>query len=245
MTEGVYLLEAYRTELDSVVRSSSDGLAVLDRTIFYPAGGGQPSDTGSLVGPDGTAWPVEAVEKSDAGILHRLGGSAPTPAAGTAVRGRLDWDRRYSNMRYHTALHILSGVVYRRWRTGITGGQIYDGRARMDFSLPEFGRPLADELIGEMNRVVKEARPVAVRFLPRAQAERDPTLVRVAATLMPDVTEVRLIDIEGFDVQADGGTHVRNTREVGEVRLDRIENKGARNKRLYISLGPPRPEPTP
>ncbi len=245
MTEGVYLNEAYRTELDSVVAEAAPDGVVLDRTIFYPAGGGQPCDAGVLSGAGGQQWPVVGVEKSDRGILHRLGGRGPPPAPGTPVHGQIDWARRYSNMRYHTALHILSGVVYRRWHTGITGGQIYEGRARMDFSLPEFGRPLAEELIGEMNRVVAEARTVSVRFLPRREAERDPTLVRVAATLMPEVAEVRLIDIQGFDVQADGGTHVANTREVGEVRLDRIENKGARNKRLYLSLAPAPMAPPP
>lgn len=242
MTEGLYLTDAYRTEFDAPVLAAEGDAVVLERTVFYPAGGGQPGDTGVLEGAGGP-WTVSATEKSPAGILHRLAGGVAVPAAGTALHGRIDWDRRYSNMRYHTALHILSGVVFRRWRTGITGGQIYEGRARMDFSLPEFGRSLAEEMIAEMNRVVGEARPVRVRFLPRSEAERDPTLVRVAATLMPEVAEVRLIDIEGFDVQADGGTHVRNTREVGEVRLDRIENKGARNKRLYLSLAPP-PGPT-
>lgn len=238
MTEGLYLTDAYATEFDSPLAGVRPEGWLLARTLFYPTGGGQPCDVGELRDTSGGVWKVEGVEKSAEGILHKVASAPPPPRDGTPLRGSIDWARRHSNMRYHTALHILSGVVYRRWKSGITGGQIYADRARMDFSLPDFGRPLAEELIGEMNRVVGEARPIHVRFLPREEAERDPSLVRVAATLMPDVREVRLIDIEGFDVQADGGTHVRTTREVGEVRLDRIENKGARNKRLYLTLGP-------
>jgi Ser-tRNA(Ala) deacylase AlaX len=130
-------------------------------------------------------------------------------------------------------------VVYRRVGSGITGNQITAERARMDFSIPGFDRALADSLIEGVNEVVRERRPVTVRFLPRAEAVKDPTLVRVAQELMPDVEVVRLIDIEGFDVQADGGTHVANTAEVGTARLERIENKGARNKRLYLTLDLP------
>ena len=159
-------------------------------------------------------------------------------AVGDHVAGEVDWPRRFAHMRYHTALHILSGVVYRRIGSGITGNQITAERARMDFSIPGFDRTLAENLIEGVNEVVRERRPVTVRSLPRAEAEKDPTLVRVAQELMPDVDVVRLIDIEGFDVQADGGTHVANTAEVGTARLERIENKGARNKRLYLTLDP-------
>jgi len=142
-------------------------------------------------------------------------------------------------MRYHTALHILSGVVYRRIGSGITGNQITAERARMDFSIPNFDRSLAEALIEGINEVARERRPVSVRSISRADAEKDPTLVRVARELMPDVEVVRLIDIEGFDVQADGGTHVANTSEVGVARLEKVKNKGARNKRLYLTLDAP------
>jgi misacylated tRNA(Ala) deacylase len=238
MSEGLYLTDAYRRECDATIVAHRDGCVGLDATVFYPDGGGQPTDTGTLTIPDGASWRVTSVSKSPEGILHRLEGGDP-PAIGAKVRGVVDWPRRYQHMRYHTCLHLLSGAVFRKFGAGITGGQIYEDRARTDFSMPEFNRTVAEELIAEVNRVVQEDHRIVVRFLPRAEAERDPTLVRVAAELMPDVKEVRLIDIEGYDVQADGGTHVRSTREVGAVRLERIENKGARNKRLYLVLGPP------
>ena len=242
MTEALYLSDAYLRRFEaSVVAVTPEG-AFLDRTAFYPLGGGQPADRGRLSSSDGKAVSVTDVRKATEGILHVLD-PASTLSPGDRVVGELDWARRFAHMRYHTALHILSGVVYRRIGSGITGNQITAERARMDFSIPEFDRSLAEALIEGVNAVVRERRPVTVRFLPRAEAEKDPTLVRVAQELMPDVETVRLIDIEGFDVQADGGTHVANTAEVGVARLERIENKGARNKRLYLALDPPGASP--
>jgi len=235
MTEGLYLTDAYLRKFEArVVAATSEGV-LLDRTIFYPAGGGQPADTGSLACRGGGAVAVRDVRKVPEGILHVVDPET-APSVGEEVTGELDWARRFAHMRYHTALHILSGVVYRRIGSGITGNQITAERARMDFSIPGFDRPMAEGLIEGVNEVVRERRPVTVRFLPRAEAMKDPTLVRVAQELMPDVETVRLIDIEGFDVQADGGTHVANTAEVGAARLEKIENKGARNKRLYLVL---------
>jgi misacylated tRNA(Ala) deacylase len=238
MGEGLYLTDAYLKECRAQVRRSGSDGVYLDSTVFYPAGGGQPSDSGELRAADGRHWVVTGAAKGAEGILHNLESGEP-PEPGLTVQAVLDWPRRYSNMRHHTALHILSGVVFRRFGSGITGGQIYADRARMDFDLPEFTPGLASELVAEMNAVVRRALPVHVRFISRREFESDPSFVRVARNLMPEVEEVRLIDIEGFDVQADGGTHVRSTSEVGEVALGRIENKGARNKRLYLTLGPP------
>ena len=237
MTEALYLADAYLRGFEATVASASPEGLLLDRTAFYPTGGGQPSDRGLLKLADGTRVDVVEVRKAPTGILHELGRPV-TVRSGDRVSGEIDWTRRFAHMRYHTALHILSGVVYRRIGTGITGNQITAERARMDFSIPDFDRPLAEKLIEGVNEVVREQRPVRVRSLPRSEAEKDPTLVRVAQQLMPDVDVVRLIDIEGFDVQADGGTHVANTSEVGVARLERIENKGARNKRLYLTLDP-------
>ena len=241
MTEALYLTDAYLRRFEAEVASTLPEGVLLDRTAFYPTGGGQPADGGQLSLPDGSTVAVVDVRKVPEGILHVL--DPPSPLArGDRVTGEIDWSRRLAHMRYHTALHILSGVVYRRVGSGITGNQIATDRARMDFSIPGFDRAQAEGLIEGLNDVVRERRPVAVRFLPRAEAMKDPTLVRVAQDLLPDVEVVRLIDIEGFDVQADGGTHVANTAEVGLARLERIENKGARNKRLYLTLdsaGPP------
>jgi len=238
MSEGLYLSDAYLRRFDGTVASVAPEGVLLDRTAFYPTGGGQPCDRGRLSRADGTSFEVVDVSKTPAGILHRLAeGSGLT--AGDPVSGEVDWARRYAHMRYHTALHILSGVVYRRIGSGITGNQITAERARMDFSIPDFDRSLAEALIEGINEVARERRPVTVRSISRVDAEKDPTLVRVARELMPDVEVVRLIDIEGFDVQADGGTHVANTSEVGVARLEKVENKGARNKRLYLTLDAP------
>jgi misacylated tRNA(Ala) deacylase len=233
----LYMEDAYRRQFETTVLDDRGDRVVLATTAFYPMGGGQPSDTGILRTADGHATRVIDVAKGPSGIEHVLDG--PSFPRGTNVEGQIDWDRRYAHMRYHTALHILSGAVFHQFGSGITGGQIYADRARMDFSLPDFNRTLAEDLIATANAVVAEDRPIHVRFVSREAALRDPSLVRVAQELMPEVSEVRLIDIDGFDVQADGGTHVRATREVGTLELDRIENKGARNKRLILRLGPP------
>jgi misacylated tRNA(Ala) deacylase len=236
MTEGLYLIDAYLREFDSQVVATAAGEIILDRTAFYPEGGGQPADTGHLRGNSGSSWKVIGAAKSKDGIVHRVEG--PGPTAGELVHGAIDWDRRYAHMRYHTCLHILSGVVFHRFGSDITGGQIYLDRARMDLSIPDFDRRVAEDVVAEVNRVVHENFPIAVRFVAREELTRNPGLVRVDTQLLPEVAELRVIDIQGFDVQADGGTHVRSTGEVGPVTLQKIENKGARNKRLYLSLGP-------
>ncbi|MCI4352779.1 MAG: alanyl-tRNA editing protein [Thermoplasmata archaeon] len=236
MTEALYLVDAYLREFDARVVAASAGAAILDRTAFYPEGGGQPADVGRLIGRSGSEWAITDVAKSAEGIVHRFEG--PSPPMGETVHGAVDWNRRYAHMRYHTCLHILSGVVYHQYGSDITGGQIYIDRARMDLSLPNFDRVLAETVVAEVNRIVDQALTVSVRFVPRDELDRDPGLVRVEAQLVPDVRELRVIDIQGFDAQADGGTHVRSTAEVGPVTLQKIENKGARNKRLYLSLEP-------
>jgi misacylated tRNA(Ala) deacylase len=236
MSEGLYLHDAYLTSFSATVTAAVPQGIELDRTAFYPTGGGQPADRGQLLSEDGRTWPVLGAEKSGGTIVHQMpdGGR---PSLGDAVKGTIDWNRRYVHMRYHTALHVLSGVVYRRFGSGITGGQISETGARMDFSLPEFQRSTAEGLIDEANSVGERGLPVSVRFVRREELEANPELVRVDPRLVPEGSVLRLIDIEGFDVQADGGTHVRSTAEIGTLRLDRIENKGARNKRLYVVLG--------
>jgi misacylated tRNA(Ala) deacylase len=237
MTEGLYLVDAYLREFDARVVASSGGEVVLDRTAFYPEGGGQPADVGHLTGTSGGSWTVSGVAKSKGGIVHRVEGVGP--ATGETVRGVIDWDRRYAHMRYHTCLHILSGVVFHRFGSDITGGQIYDDRARMDLSIPNFDKGVADQIVAEVNQVVEQSHPIEVRFVDREELGRHPGLIRVDPQLVPDVERLRVIDIQGFDAQADGGTHVHSTGEVGPVALQKIENKGARNKRLYLSVGDP------
>jgi misacylated tRNA(Ala) deacylase len=241
VTELLYLAEAYLDRFTAQVTASADGGVLLDRTLFYPEGGGQPSDTGELRLPDQTRLQVLRVEKRPDGPVHLIDGSVP--AVGTRVEGHLDWPSRYRNMRYHTAVHILSGAAFARFGSEITGSQISAGGARVDLVVPEARKETAEELVREANRQVAAALPVQVRWVDSAELERTPSLVRVRRDLVPMGERLRLIDIVGFDVQADGGTHVRSTEEVGEIRLERFENKGARNKRLYVTL-PERSAPT-
>jgi len=235
--EWLFQRDAYLRRFSARVAAVTPTGVRLDRTAFYPTGGGQPSDTGTLHDSSaGVTWNVVAATKLDDGIDHTLEPSDPRPQPGSIVEGTIDWPRRYAHMRYHTLLHVLSGVVFQRYASGISGGQIAVDGARMDFALPEFSREVAGSLVEEVNRVAATPLSVAVRFVPRAELARDPTLVRVAAELLPTVDPVRLIDIGGFDVQADGGTHVRSTGELGSAVVTRLENKGARNKRLYVRL---------
>jgi misacylated tRNA(Ala) deacylase len=242
MTEELYLVDAYAREFDSTVIAAESSDVILDRTVFHPEGGGQPADSGTLTAGDRRSWTVSGSVPATAGPLHRVNGTPP--AVGEAVHGTIDWDRRYAYMRYHTCLHILSGVVFHRFGSDITGGQIYLDRARMDLSIPNFDRGVAEQVVGEVNEVVRRALPIVVRFVPRDELVRNPGLVRVDVQLVPDVERLRVIDIQGFDAQADGGTHVRSTAEVGPVTLQKIENKGARNKRLYLTLVPAASGPT-
>lgn len=242
MTEGLYLVDAYLREFDARVVDAGPGEVFLDRTAFYPEGGGQPADTGHLRGAGPAEWTVTGASKAERGIAHRVEGSPPP--VGELLHGTIDWGRRYAHMRYHTCLHILSGVVFHRFGSDITGGQIYVDRARMDLSIPNFDRAVADEVVAEVNAVVRRDLPIAVRTVPREELARNPGLVRVESSLVPEVDSLRVIDIQGFDAQADGGTHLRSTAEVGPVTLQKVENKGARNKRLYLTLGPlPNPGP--
>jgi misacylated tRNA(Ala) deacylase len=243
VTELLYLDRAYAAEFDArVVRVEGDSVE-LDRTLFYPEGGGQPCDTGTLASRDGARWTVGAVSKEAGVARHRLeGGSAPP--IGSSVHGRVDWPRRHLHMRYHTAVHLLSGAAYARFGSEITGSQIASTGARLDLVLPEARRSTCEELVATANAEIERNRPVEVRWVDAAELERSPSLVRVRRDLVPAGERLRLIDIVGFDVQADGGTHVRSTGEVGPIRFDRFENKGARNKRLYVRLEE-RPPPPP
>jgi misacylated tRNA(Ala) deacylase len=214
---------------------------LLDRTVFYPGGGGQPPDRGALwVGDDRLA--VEQVAADDRGVWHVLGPGDGTalqvPTTGTSLRGELDWDRRLRLMRTHTAMHALCGVVWERFQSPVTGGNMEPGTGRLDFEIADWDRerdqqPIEDEL----NRQLAAARPVEISFLPREEADADPSLIRTKVSLLPDeLREVRVVDIVGLDRQADGGTHVADTTEVGAVRVVKADNKGRGFRRLRIAL---------
>jgi misacylated tRNA(Ala) deacylase len=233
-TEELCATDAYATSCDAIVEQVTDGGVVLDRTVFYARSGGQPGDTGVLRWDVGDVRVVDTVKEGGT-LLHRLEGDPP--AVGVAVTAEIDWDRRHTLMRTHTALHALSAIVFRDYDVKVTGGNMEPGVARMDFELEsidaEFGREVQDKLNAEL----AADRPVRVSFLPRAEALADPDLIRTKVNLIPEsVDPIRVIEIEGLDKQADGGTHVRSTAEVGHVRVAKTENKGKAFKRMRIEL---------
>jgi misacylated tRNA(Ala) deacylase len=234
-TDLLYATDAYLRTFDAhVVELTPEAGVILDRTAFYPTGGGQPHDVGSLRWEGGSATVIE-VRKSGPLVVHRVEGDAP--AVGTTVHGEIDWDRRYALMRHHTALHSMSGVIYALYGATVTGGQMYPDRARMDFLLPDLSQERLNTIEERTNALLAEGHSVSIRFLPRADAFLIPDLIRTKVNLIPEgIEEIRVVNIEGIDQQADGGTHVANTREVGRVHITGSENKGKGNKRLEIKL---------
>jgi misacylated tRNA(Ala) deacylase len=212
---------------------------VLDRTVFYARGGGQPGDRGVLRWDGGDAAVADTVTSRETGdVLHLLAEGANAPPVGATVSAEIDWERRFRLMRTHTALHALSGVIFTGHGAKVTGGNMDDdGSARMDFELDAMSQELGREVEEELNARLAEDRPVRVLFLPRAEALADPDLIRTKVSLIPEAVDpIRVIDIEGIDKQADGGTHVRSSGEVGTVRVVKTESKGKANKRMRIRL---------
>lgn len=233
MTELIYQTDSYAQEFDATVTGidAEQNGVLLDRTAFYPGGGGQPHDLGTLE-IDGVTLPVTKIAR---GNLHIVDGALP--AVGAAVTGRIDWARRYRLMRTHTAMHILCGVVWRDYSAQVTGGNMEPLEGRMDFEFERLQKELVSEIEARINAEVAAARDVRVNILPRAEAFAIPDLIRTKINLLPEgITEVRTVEIIGLDLQADGGTHVANTREVGQIRISDYKSKGGINKRIYITL---------
>jgi misacylated tRNA(Ala) deacylase len=213
-------------------------LVVLDSTVFYPGGGGQPPDRGTLLrSADGRAWIVEAARKSGGEIVHELAAGVEPPRVGDLLRVDLDWARRYALMRTHTALHALCGVVWRDHGALVTGGNMEPGAGRMDFEFERMSGDLVNEIEAKVNDELARGREVRVEVLPRAEAFTIPDLIRTKVNLLPaGIEEIRTIEIVGLDLQADGGTHVANTSEVGRIRVTGYESKGRINKRIRIAV---------
>jgi misacylated tRNA(Ala) deacylase len=229
-TELLYLRDAYLTSFEATVTAVDGERVGLDRTAFYPTGGGQPHDTGRL----GTAR-VTAVRKEGDEVWHSLEG--PVPALGDAVEGEIEWGRRHALMRTHTALHVLCGVIWNEWGRAVTGGNMEPLSARMDFEFDPLPEGFGEIVEARVNAELAAARPIEVSFLPRSVAVSDEDLIRTKVNLIPEwVEEIRVVDIVGLDKQADGGTHVRNTSEVGAVRVVKTESKGRANKRIRIEV---------
>ena len=232
-TDQLYLRDAYLREFEAVVTAvdAEARRVALDRTAFYATGGGQPHDTGVLAG-----LPVTDVRKEGDDIWHTLG-EGDLPALGATVEGALDWDRRHALMRTHTALHVLCGVIWNEWGRAVTGGNMEPLAARMDFEfdpLPDGFGATVEKLV---NAELAAGRHIEVSFLPRSEAVLDRDLIRTKVSLIPEaVQEIRVVDIVGLDKQADGGTHVRRTDEVGRVTVLKTESKGKGNKRIRIQV---------
>jgi misacylated tRNA(Ala) deacylase len=233
-TDLLYLRDAELQAFDAEVLAAEGDRVELDRTAFYPTGGGQPHDEGLLTWDGGSARVVDVRKEADR-TWHRLEGALPPE--GAAVHGEVDWVRRHGLMRTHTALHVLCGVIWNEWGVPVTGGNMEPLSARMDFEfdpLPEGFGPRIEELV---NAELAADRPIEVSFLPRAEALQDADLIRTKVNLIPAaVAEIRVVDIVGLDKQADGGTHVRSTAEVGRVRVVKTESKGKGNKRIRIEV---------
>jgi misacylated tRNA(Ala) deacylase len=240
--EQIAYVDAYARSIEARVATVETGdatLLVLDRTVFYPGGGGQPPDRGIILRTaDGRSWTVRGARKVEGEIVHELepDGGDP-PSAGDVVQVDLDWARRLALMRTHTALHALCGVVWRDYGAQVTGGNMEPGSGRMDFEFETMSGDLVDRIEATVNEELLAARDVRVKVLPREEAFAIPDLIRTKVNLLPEgIDEIRTIEIVGLDLQADGGTHVANTREVGAIRVTGYESKGRINKRIRIAL---------
>jgi misacylated tRNA(Ala) deacylase len=236
MTAPLYHLDSYLRSVEAVVTVVEGDRVALDRTVFYAQSGGQPADQGTLRWGAGESRVVD-VRRSGEVIWHQLDG--PVPTEGETVQGELDWQRRYPLMRAHTGLHILCGVIWRDYGAQVTGGSMEPGKARMDFELEAMSAGFAAEVEERANAEIAADRPIRVRILPRAEAFAIPDLIRTKINLLPEgIQEVRVVEIVGLDLQADGGTHVARTGEVGRIRVVGHESKGRINKRLRLAIEP-------
>lgn len=236
-TEELYATDAYARQFEAAVTDvdRGSGRVALGRSAFYPGGGGQPPDVGELVWDGGRAG-VSKVGRQGPWIWHALDGEV-LPEPGTEVQGSLDWNRRHLLMRTHTALHVLCGVIWDEFGVAVTGGNMKPGRGRLDFDLDAMSAELGELVERRMNEEITEAREVLVDFVERARVDEDPALIRTKANLIPEhIDPLRVIDIIGLDRQADGGTHVASTAEVGPVEVTKTESKGKNNKRVRIAL---------
>ena len=232
-TDRIYLRDAQVRAFDATVAAVDGQRAALDRTAFYPVGGGQPCDTGTLSWKGGEARVTDV--RGRAAVWHTLRGGVPS--VGASVRGTLDWERRHALMRTHTAMHILCGVIHNEWGSAVTGGNMRPLSGRMDFEFGPLPEGFAARVTDLVNAEIAADRPVEVSFLPRSVALADDDLIRTKVNLIPEsVTEIRVVDIVGLDRQADGGTHVRSTGEVGRFEVTKTQSKGRANKRVRIAL---------
>ena len=238
-TEELAPKDSYLSTAEGHVLEVSDDGVFLDRTVFYARGGGQPGDVGTISWDGGTVEVIDTIRK-DGKPLHVVGAGSVLPDPGTPIEGAIDWDRRYTTMRTHTALHALSGVVYRDYGAKVTGGNMTPGEARMDFELEGISMEFGKEVERILNEELVKGYPTEIITMAREIALQDPELIRTKVNLIPEfVKEIRVVDIKGLDRQADGGTHVKSTLEVGRIEVVKTESKGKANKRMRIRVVEP------
>lgn len=239
MTKQLYHENSYLKEFNAVVTDVEKGIngIVLNRTAFFPGGGGQPPDFGAIE-TEGTKLNVRRAKRHKGDIFHLIDDGAPLPDVGNKVQGKINWSHRYELMRTHTAMHILCGVIWRDYEVSVTGADMEPLRGRMDFEFETMHKSVINQIEYAINVEVSNERPVDWRRLPREEAFQIPGLIRTKINLLPDhIQQVRVVEIEGLDLQADGGTHVKNTSEVGQIRIYDYKSKGRMNKRIYFELG--------
>ncbi|WP_372366300.1 alanyl-tRNA editing protein [Candidatus Uabimicrobium sp. HlEnr_7] len=234
MTKLLYQTDSYLKEFTATIIETVEEGVVLDQSTFYPGGGGQPCDYGSLETLDGKTYEINAIAKRDGKIIHVIDGDKPQQQE---VKGKIDWQRRYKLMRTHTAMHILCGVIWRDYNAAVTGGNMQVCQGRMDFELEGMQREMVSEIEIKINDEIRQQRPIVIKIHPREEALKIPDLIRTKTNLVPkEITEIRTVDIVGLDLQADGGTHVANTKEVGSLKLIKYKSKGRINKRLTMAV---------
>jgi misacylated tRNA(Ala) deacylase len=239
VSENIYETDSYARQVEASVVDVDDdaNVVLLERTVFYPGGGGQPADTGALIGDSGGSWRVIGAKKRDDEVWHTIEDGSELPAVDTKVVAELDWERRHQLMRTHSALHVLCGVVWRDHGASVTGGNMEPLTGRMDFEFETMSGELVAEIERRVNEEIEADREIRVAILPREEAFSIPDLIRTKINLLPEaIAEVRTIEIVGLDLQADGGTHVARTAEIGRVRVTGYESKGRINKRIRIEV---------
>ena len=238
MTDLLYQTDSYLRSFDATVTGLDEEThgIILDQTAFYPGGGGQPPDKGEIT-IAGDTFTLKRARKSGDDVIHILEGADSLPTAGTLVQGHIDWNRRYQLMRTHTAMHVLCGVIFRDYGASVTGGDMDPLKGRMDFEFETMHKDLVQAIEEAINQEVANARSIRVDILPREEAFQIPDLIRTKINLLPEgIQQVRVVEIVGLDLQADGGTHVKNTSEVGHIRVTDYKSKGRINKRIYVEV---------
>ena len=239
MTELLFQNDSYIKEFKAEIIEIIEDCIVLDKTAFAYRGGGLKSDIGSLITSDGKEFSVVEAFSKGGKILHQISPQPTADLLNNKVNCSIDWDRRYKQMRLHTALHSLAGLLFKRFGTTVTGGDISPEKSRVDFEIDHLRQERVEEIVEEMNTILKDDHPVSVTYLERKEALKNPDLIRTKVNLIPESVKIlRIVEIKGIDIQADGGVHVANTNEIGTFVALKSENRGKNNKRLYFTVKP-------